>query len=255
MAAEPLILCDSRDGVARLTLNRPPVNVLNIAMLEQLEGALIALASDLTVRVLILRAEGKLFSAGVDVADHTPERVGQMIPLFHRVCRALAEFPLPTIAAVQGSALGGGCELAICCDLAVMAQEAKIGQPEIQLAAFAPVAALRLPQLVGYRAAAEMLLSGTALTAADAFRLGLVSAIVPAAGVEEWAADRAARFAGLSRVALVMTKKVLQAGVGRWVEGLDAMERLYLDDLMTSADAAEGLAAFMEKRQPVWKHR
>ncbi|MCP5099808.1 MAG: enoyl-CoA hydratase/isomerase family protein, partial [Chloroflexi bacterium] len=143
-------------GIASLSLNRPPVNVLHISMLEQLAEALTQLTQDTTIRVLVLRAEGKMFSAGVDIADHTPEKVGEMIPLFDRVCQSLAEFPVPTITAVHGHALGGGCELVICCDLAVMAEGAKIGQPEIQLAAVAPIAALRLPALVGYRAAADI---------------------------------------------------------------------------------------------------
>ena len=133
------------DGLGRLTLKRPPLNIINIAMLQEICAALEAAAKDETLRALVVRAEGKMFSAGVDVADHTPDKVGEMIPLFDRVCAALAAFPLPTIAVVHGHALGGGCELALCCDLIIAAEGANFGQPEIKLATIAPVAALRLP--------------------------------------------------------------------------------------------------------------
>ncbi|HEX6385807.1 MAG TPA: enoyl-CoA hydratase/isomerase family protein, partial [Anaerolineae bacterium] len=169
---------ESADGIARLLLDRPPVNVLDMETLRQMEMVLEQLASDTKVRVLILSAAGKMFSAGVDVADHTVDKVDNMIPLFDRVCRDLADFPVPTIAAVHGHALGGGCELVICCDLAVIAEGAKIGQPEIKLAAIAPVAALRLPLLMGYRAAADLLFTGRTLTATEALDVGLVNAVV-----------------------------------------------------------------------------
>ncbi|MFQ5418749.1 MAG: enoyl-CoA hydratase/isomerase family protein [Anaerolineae bacterium] len=241
-------------GIATLTLNRPPVNVLHIPLLQQLAEALALLAQDVTVRVLVLRAEGKLFSAGVDVADHTPDKVGEMIPLFDRVCRSLAEFPLPTITAVHGHALGGGCELVICSDLAVMAEGAKIGQPEIQLAVVAPIAALRLPALVGYRAAADLMFTGRSLPAAEAHRMGLVNQVVSAAAVDESVREQAERLAGLSRAALILVKRALELGFGNWAAMLPEMERLYLDELMQTADTHEGLIAFMEKRRPIWKH-
>jgi len=253
--ADSFVLVDIQDGVATMTLNRPPVNVIHIPMLEEMAAALAELAADTAVRVLILRAEGKMFSAGVDVADHTPEKVGDMIPLFNRVCRALADFPTPTIAAVHGHALGGGCELVICCDLAVMAERAKIGQPEIQLAAIAPIAALRLPYLVGYRAAADLMFSGRNLTAVEAKNIGLVNEVLPPEQIDEWVNGQAARLAGLSRAAMMVCKQALRTGYGRWAESLPDMEKIYLEELMATADAGEGLAAFLEKRPPEWKHR
>ena len=243
------------DGIAHLTLDRPPLNVLHIPMLRQLEEALGTLAADEAVRVLVLDAAGRMFSAGVDVADHTDEKVGEMIPLFNRVCRALAEFPVPTLAAVQGHALGGGCELVLCCDLAVMAEGAKIGQPEIRLAAFAPVAALRLPLRVGYPVAADLLFTGRALSADEALAVGLVNAVVPPEELSGWVEGKAAAMAALSRAALTLNKRALRLGSADWAARLPAVERLYLDELMSTADAHEGLAAFLEKREPVWKHR
>lgn len=249
------ISVDTKNGASFLTLKRAPLNVLDIATLTQLESALTELTGDESIRVLVLKAEGKMFSAGVDVVDHTPDKVGGMIPLFDRVCRALANFPGPTLAVVHGHALGGGCELVLCCDLAVMAEGAKIGQPEIQLAAIAPVAAMRLPQLVGYRNAADILLTGRTLTADEALNMGLVNAIVPTGQLEKWVEEKVKQLTGLSRVALTMTKRALQSGYGAWDSCAAELERLYLDELMKTEDAREGLAAFMEKRAAVWRHK
>ncbi len=242
-------------GVGYLTLDRSPVNVINIAMLQEIETALAEMAEQPEVRVLVLQAAGKLFSAGVDISDHTDEKVGEMIPLFNRVCQALADFPRPTIATVQGHALGGGCEFVICCDLAVMADTAKIGQPEIQLASFAPVAALRLPYLVGYRAAADLMFNGRNLTATEAHEIGLINTVAPAADIVSLVNKQAEQLASLSQPALTLAKQALSLGYGNWAREMQTVERLYLDDLMSSADAHEGLAAFLEKRPPVWQHR
>ncbi len=252
---DSFINVETKNGASTLTLNRAPLNVLNIAALSQLESTLTELSRDESIRVLILCAEGKMFSAGVDVADHTPDKVGEMIPLFDRACRALANFPCPTLAVVHGHALGGGCELVLCCDLAVMTENAKIGQPEIQLAAFAPIAAMRLPLMVGYRAAADMLLTGRTLTSDEALKLGLVNAVVPTDGLEQWVQEKVAQLTNLSRVALTMTKRSLQSGFGGWETSASELERLYLEELMKTEDAHEGLTAFMEKRAAVWKHK
>lgn len=251
---ESFISVETKNGASTLTLRRAPLNVLDIATLTQFESALTELTRDESIRVLVLKAEGKMFSAGVDVADHTPDKVGGMIPLFDRVCRALANFPAPTIAVVHGHALGGGCELVLCCDLAVMTDNAKIGQPEIQLAAIAPIAALRLPQLVGYRNAADILFTGRALTADEALKMGLVNAVVSAEQLEQWVEEKVTKLTSLSRVALTMTKRALHIGFGAWDSSAAELERLYLDELMKTEDAREGLTAFMEKRAAVWRH-
>lgn len=251
---ELFISVETKNGASTLTLRRAPLNVLDIATLTQFESALTELTRDESIRVLVLKAEGKMFSAGVDVADHTPDKVGGMIPLFDRVCRALANFPAPTIAVVHGHALGGGCELVLCCDLAVMTDHAKIGQPEIQLAAIAPIAALRLPQLVGYRDAADILFTGRSLTADEALKMGLVNAVVSAEQLEQWVEDKVTKFTSLSRVALTMTKRALHIGFGAWDSSAAELERLYLEELMKTEDAREGLTAFMEKRAAVWRH-
>ena len=245
----------SEAAAVRISLNRPPLNVLHIPMLRELERALEAAAAEPGIKALVLAADGKLFSAGVDVADHTPEKVGEMIPLFDRVCLALAQFPLPTIAALHGHALGGGCELAICSDLAVMVKGARVGQPEIQLAALAPIAALRLPSLVGPRWAARLLLAGEQLEADQAAAIGLVGEVVPADGLEAAVQAWLDRFRALSGAALRIAKRALWLGSRAWTGPLLEMERLYLEELMATHDAQEGLQAFLEKRQPTWKDR
>lgn len=245
----------SEAGVVRITLHRPPLNVLHIPMLQELDQALKVAAAEPGHHVLVLEAEGKLFSAGVDVADHVPEKVGSMIPLFDQACLALAQFPLPTIAVVQGHALGGGCELVICCDLALMADGARIGQPEIQLAALAPIAALRLPGMVGPRWAARMLLGGEPLAAAQAAEIGLVTAAVPETELQAEVQTWVDRFTALSGAALRHNKRALWLGSRAWSGPQLEMERLYLDQLMATEDAQEGLQAFLEKRTPVWKNR
>jgi len=243
------------DGIGRLTLQRPPLNILNLPMLRELLGLLEQAAQDTTLRLLVLQADRKLrvFSAGVEVADHTADKVGEMIPLFDRVCLTLAEFPAPTLAVVHGHALGGGCELMLCCDLVVAADAANLAQPEIKLGSLAPVAAVTLPGLVGYRRAAEMLFTGEGVDASEAARMGLINRAVPAADLDGQVEALAAKFSSLSAAALRLAKRTARRGEA-W-RHLPGIERIYLDELMETEDAREGVAAFMEKRQPVWGHR
>ena len=243
------------DGVVSLVLNRPPANVMNIAMLSEMQTALKVATNESDLKVLLLRAEGKLFSGGVDIADHTPERVGEMIPLFNQVCAWLYAFPAPTIAVVQGHALGGGCELVICCDFAYMKQGARIGQPEIQLAAMAPIAALRLPSLVGDRWAARLLFMGEQIDAAKAAEIELINQAYPEDELESAVEALVSQLTALSAPVLRINKRGLLLGMRGGLSELQTMEKLYLDELMALDDAEEGLKAFLEKRKPEWKDR
>lgn len=242
------------DGVGRLTLNRPPLNILHIPMLQEMETALESAAKTDDLRVLVLRAEGKLFSAGVDIADHTAERVNEMIPLVSRVCKALAFFPTPTLAIVQGHALGGGLELVLCCDMSVAAEGAKLGQPEIKLATFPPIAALRLPALVGHPLTAELTFTGRTLTGVEAEDYGLINRSAPLRELDEVAQELVEELQALSAPALRFCKQALHLGRDGW-RNLEAIEELYLDDLMATADVHEGLEAYSEKRSPAWQHK
>lgn len=246
----------TRDGgLARLHLDWPPLNVLTRAALGEIRAALPPLAADPGLRVLVVSAAGKHFSAGADVKEHLPPEHEALIPEFLDTVAALAAFPLPVIAAVQGRCLGGGFELVQAVDLIVAAEGARFGQPEIALAVVAPAACALLPGLVGPAAAAELIYTGDAVSAAEAHRLGLVARVVPDAELEGATAALAARIARHSAAALRVAKRTIHGDEDRTGAALRRAGTRYLRELMTTADAVEGLRAFVEKREPVWRDR
>ena len=252
------ITFEKRDGVARLTLSKPPLNVLDIAMMREINAAVDGLNDDPSVKVLVFEAaEGsKAFSAGVDVSEHTAEMVEEMIEVFHRIFRLLDALEVPTLAVVNRAALGGGCELALFCDMVIASEKASFGQPEIQVGVFPPVAAVALPRIIGPKKALEMVLIGDRIRAAEAERLGLVNKVVPPEELKGAADEFVGKLTKLSSAVLRLTKRAVRLGsAGDFTEGLAAVEELYLGPLMATEDAHEGLAAFMEKRSPVWKDR
>ncbi len=245
-----------RDGVGRIVLNRPPVNVLNIAMMEEIRAAL-RRAQDLPdTRAIVLSATGRMFSAGVDIAEHTPDLMEGMLDAFHGIFRLMADGEVPTLAVVQGHALGGGCELACFCDLVLAAEGAKFGQPEIAVGVFPPVAAALFPHLIGGKRAAELILTGEAILAEEALRIGLINAAVPADQLANEAERWLGRLTDKSAPVLRLAKRALRAGMASgFDQALPTIETIYTRSLMSLEDATEGLTAFMEKRKPVWKHR
>lgn len=258
MADYKFIKAWDADGVAWISINRPPLNVLDIPTMEEMNRALVEVRQRETqFRVLVITAEGdKAFSAGVDVADHTPDKVDRMTELFHGIFRNLESLEIPTIAAAKGAALGGGGELAIGCDMCVAADNLKIGQPEIKVGVFPPVAAVILPRVIPPKRAYELVLGGEAIRAEEAKALGLVNRVVPLASFDEELKKFLAMFTTLSGSVLRATKRALVAGkLGTFNEALDRVEKVYLKELMPLADATEGLTAFLEKRPAVWKHK
>ncbi len=245
-----------RDGVGRIVLNRPPVNVLNIAMMEEIQAALRRAQDAPDTRVIVLSATGRMFSAGVDIAEHTHDLMERMLDAFHGIFRLMADGEVPTLAVVQGHALGGGCELACFCDLVLAAQGAKFGQPEIAVGVFPPVAAALFPHLTGGRQAAELILTGEAIPAEEALRIGLINAVVPADQLAGETQRWLGRLTDKSAPVLRLAKRALRAGMAAgFDQALPTIETIYTRSLMRLEDAAEGLTAFMEKRKPVWKHR
>lgn len=256
LSSSDLITLDVTEGVAKATLNRPPLNILTLAMMRQLAETLDAVAQLTEVKALVLAATGKAFCAGVDVADHTPERTEPMIREFCTLFTHLRTLPVPTIAVVQGMALGGGTELAVACDMVLAATSARFGQPEIKLGVFPPIAAALFPQLIGYQQAARLLFSGETLTAGEAAQLGLVTFVAADNELETALERQLAQFRAMSATALRMTKRALLYGADLGAtRALPKIEYLYLQDLMATADAREGVQAFIEKRQPLWSDR
>jgi cyclohexa-1,5-dienecarbonyl-CoA hydratase len=255
MANYEFLELSTGDGIAEITLNRPPVNVLHNPMMAELNGLLEKVLAEADLAAIVLKATGKAFCAGVDVADHTADKVGPMIELFHGIFRKLASTDALTIAAVNGAALGGGCELACFCDIVLASDRAKFGQPEVQVGVLPPVAACTLPLQVGVRKAVELNALGATIKADEAHRIGLVSHVFPAGEFDERVGAYLDDIRKLSRPVVRLAKKatVLVARPAILAH-LERVEQLYLDDLMALSDAHEGIAAFIEKRAPAWSH-
>ncbi|MCD6297548.1 MAG: enoyl-CoA hydratase/isomerase family protein, partial [Deltaproteobacteria bacterium] len=244
-----------KDGLGTITLNRPPVNILNIAMMEEINDQLNAWQGKKDLKVVLFNAKGKCFSAGVDVGEHMGGLAPKMIEVFHGMFRLMDTLGIPTVASVYSSCLGGGCELAVFCDLVVSSQGAKYGQPEIQVGVFPPIAAQIMPRIIGRKAAMELILSGKIISAEDAMAMGLVNQVVPEEELEEATVKFVKPYLKLSAEVLRKTKKAVLAGLMDDFEpSLKAIEDIYLNELMQTADAQEGLKAFLEKRKPEWKN-
>lgn len=242
--------------VGRLVLKRAPVNILNIEMMREINDALIAVQKSQGLRALVFSAEGKFFSAGVDVGEHTKEKVREMISVFHAIFDNLNRINVPTVAMVAGPALGGGCELALYCDLVIASEKAKFGQPEIKVGVFPPIAAYLLPNTAPLKFAAEMLLTGETYSAADLKTMGLVNRVFPEDRFQAESESFLEKVVSNSACVLELTKRAMHAGRGKaYKDAMATIEELYLDKLMSTEDASEGLTAFMEKRKPSWKDK
>ena len=245
------------DRVARITLARPPLNVLHIAMMREVLAALSESAQREVVAIVFDSDKScRAFSAGVAIEEHVEETIYQMLDSFHAIFRQLEQIGKPTIAVVDGAALGGGCELVAACDIVIASDRARFGQPEIKLGVFPPVAAVILPLVIGDKRARELILTGEIIDATEASRLGLCNHVVPSAHLDGKLLEVLAKLRELSGTSLQYTRQAMDLGRGRTLDAaLTEQENIYLHELMKTLDANEGIKAFMEKRKPVWRHR
>jgi cyclohexa-1,5-dienecarbonyl-CoA hydratase len=241
---------------ATITLANAPVNVIDIAMMEELAAALAEIERRDDVCAVLFRGEGKGFSAGVDIAAHTPEKIEEMLTKFHGVIRAVAKAEKVTVAQVHGNCLGGGAELALACDIVYTDIDATWGFPEIKLACYPPVACAALASVIGQKRAAELIFTGENFTGRDAMLMGLATACDSIQEVEEQTQKTLERLTKISGAALKMAKRAFYGWDAMHLDkGLARAEKIYLEELMKTDDVREGVQAWTEKRPPKWKHR
>ncbi len=242
-------------GIGRLIIDDPPMNVLTIPAIEQAVAGLHRLEADQGVKIITVQAAGdKAFSAGVDVADHTPEKMEHMLSTFEELCLGLHRSPKPTVALVKRMALGGGLEVVACCDMVLASDAATLGQPEVKVGVYPIIGVALFPKIIGAKAANEIVLSGAIYSAEDCMRMGLVNRVYPDASFDEDAEKYLSGLLRNSGVVMSYTKKAVLAGLDRDIDSaLKEATKIYVNELMATEDANEGLQAFLEKRRPTWK--
>lgn len=244
-------------GIGKLIIDFPPVNVLDLEGIEDLHRELERLLADDRVRIVTVEGAGeKAFCAGVDVKDHGPDTAAKMVDKFSELTRAFLKSPKPTVALVRGLALGGGCELAAVCDFVVASERARFGQPEITVGVFPGPAAVWLPRILGLKRALELILIGEPVSAQKAYDMGLVSLVVEEEKWNEGVEAFLGKLLGKSGAVLRLARRAVYENLDKdWVSALQHVDELYLTELINTADFHEGLQAFVEKRAPRWSHR
>ena len=239
--------------VARITLAAPKANILDRAMIAELE-AIFNETRGYAVNAIVLAADGPHFSFGASVEEHLPDKIGDTLAALHGLLRTVADSPAPVIAAVRGQCLGGGFELVLACDLVIAEETAQFGCPEIKLGVFAPAASALLPVKAGQALASRMLLAADSISGGDAASQGWIARAVPA-GELDAALDRwiVAEFLPRSASSLSYACRAARLRIREALEHeLPMLEHLYLHELMDTADAVEGIRAFLERRAPKW---
>ncbi|HEV8493492.1 MAG TPA: enoyl-CoA hydratase/isomerase family protein [Candidatus Angelobacter sp.] len=248
------VAVETKLQVARITLTRPPLNVIDFQMMDELLGALKQLEQRNDVSVVIIGGGERAFSAGVDVAVHTPDKIQTMLQKFHGLILAVTKFPKITIAEVHGACLGGGAELAMVCDTCFTTPDAKWGFPEITLGCYPPVACAALAALVGQKRAADLVFTGRIFSGKEAAAWGLANEAQPEGELRQAIQRSVDYLLKLSPAALAVAKKAFYAWDSMHLDkGLARAEKIYLEELMQTEDVKEGIAAWMEKRKPEWK--
>lgn len=251
----PLKVWFEEDGrLLRLRLNRPKANLIDAAMIAALHGALTEHLDNPVLSGVLLDAEGPHFSFGASVEEHLPGRCEAMLKALHGLILQMVDSPVPILIAIHGQCLGGGLEVALSGHLLFAAPESSLGQPEMKLGVFAPAASCLLPELIEPLGATDLLLSGRSITGADAAAMGLaIAAADPeSAALAYFSEHLKPKSASSLRYAV---KAARFAYAARIRAKLEFVERMYLDELMKTHDAVEGLEAFIGKRVAQWQHR
>lgn len=247
----------SLDGpVARIRLDHPPLNVLDFRMMDELLVTVEALRGKAEVTVVVLCGNERVFSAGVDVAIHTPDKIQEMLEKFHGLIGGLIKLPKITLAEVQGVCLGGGAELAMVCDFVYTTDNSKWGFPEITLGCYPPVACAALSALVGQKRAADLIFTGRTISGAEAVAWGLANEAHEAGELQNAIQRTIDQLLKLSPAALALAKKAFYAWDSIHLDkGLARAEKIYLEELMQTEDAREGINAWLQKRKANWTGR
>ena len=243
------IKVENKERVVHITMDRPPLNVLDIPLLRELDAVLTACAEDTAADVMVIEGAGqRAFSAGVDIRDHTREKVPEMLDVVHGVIRKLLALPQVTIAVVRGVCLGGGCELASSCDLVVASEESSFATPEIHVGCYPPVALARFSSLIGYHRAAEMILTGRTFSAQEALAMGLINRVFPGDQLEGELKSLLEELLGKSGAVLrIALKGLRELSLKGFADALRRSEDLYCTELLHTEDVEEGIRAFLEK--------
>jgi len=256
MAEAEFIKINIEKQIARITLDRPKHNVLDIAMMKELNLELEKIAADDELKCVVITGEGRSFCAGVEVSDHTPEKVDDMVFVFNRIFELINLIDIPVIAAVNGACLGGGLEVAIAADIVIASDKAILGQPEVKLGFFPPYAAIRLPELVGTAKAIEICTTGKSYSAAEAESLGFVSKAVEGDKFEETVESYVKEICHASPLILKLNKRAVKRHVGTsFHQAVQLSSDYFLNTMMKTEDTLEGIKSFEEKRRPDWKNK
>jgi cyclohexa-1,5-dienecarbonyl-CoA hydratase len=252
---DPVRVVAQEPGIRRIVLARPPANILDMETFSAIRRAVAEIAPDPGIRLIVFEGSGTNFSFGASVAEHLPERVGELLPAFRSLLVELEQSGIPTASVVRGQCLGGGLELAAWCGRVFCEPSARFAVPEIRLAVFPPIAAILLRWRLGGPAAAQMILSGASVDGENAARTGLADACEAdaEAALAAWFEETLVPKSALAlRFANRAARRPLALALA---EELPALEKIYLEELMTRRDPVEGLRAFLEKRKPVWENR
>ncbi len=253
---KPRVALAFNPPIAQITLINPPLNVIDLPMMRELTSALAEIEARSDISVVVLSGEGQSFSAGVEVAEHTRDKAAAMLTGFHAIIRSLISTRKVTVAAVQGNCMGGGAELAMVCDIVITAEDAQWRFPEIKLGCYPPVAVTALSALVGQKRAADLILTGRMISGKQAAEAGLATRSILSDELKTVMHELTDQLASLSPATLAIAKKAIYAWDSmHFDKGLARAEKIYLEELMKTEDAEEGIRAFLEKRNPAWKGR